>query len=281
MSRVASQCLGFGLCVAPFVGALGYEVLEMALPFREERVRTSRGDEFVLRVKRRPPPTGLVAYPASRVLLEWCLLDEDESDSVLEIGSGTGLFAIGAKRASKTTRFLRATDACERSLENLRRNAERNGVGGDSLEIEALKIGATTSLAVAPKTMIVGADLVYAAGGMDAKDLARALARALKSDVSCRLVLVDRWSGGTHAALGGLAGVSVTSATTDPAIATFERYLRDEGLELVDMDPGQRDLLKTRLWETLDLSHRLAWSLLGTFDQMRCCEVVVKRKKGV
>eukprot|EP00635_Sarcinochrysidales_sp_CCMP3193_P006142 CAMPEP_0118897968 /NCGR_PEP_ID=MMETSP1166-20130328/5150_1 /TAXON_ID=1104430 /ORGANISM="Chrysoreinhardia sp, Strain CCMP3193" /LENGTH=250 /DNA_ID=CAMNT_0006837047 /DNA_START=1 /DNA_END=749 /DNA_ORIENTATION=- len=250
MSRL--RAVGYGVCcLGPFAGAL------------------SRGDSFVIASKRRPPPVGLVSYPSGRVLLEWHLLEEPPAEvALVELGSGTGLFAVGAKRARRE-RCVRATDTCEDSLRNLSANVRRNGVDVDVARADARD---GLELPGAGPVQLVGADLVFR-GGPPAEGLVATVKDVLEKGHSCRLVLVDRWSGGAHAVLAALAGVHAPSSTTDPVLDDFARHARRAGLVLKDLDPDTKSTLKRQVFATLDLSHRLAWSLLGTFDHLLCCTV--------
>jgi hypothetical protein len=94
--------------------------------------------ELFFRVKACPPPIGCAEWPAGRVLLEMALdMIPPSDETVLEIGAGVGVTALGLAKSSAAARALHihtqptavvATDICEASLENLRTNAASNGI---------------------------------------------------------------------------------------------------------------------------------------------------------
>ncbi|KAJ8611266.1 hypothetical protein CTAYLR_004176 [Chrysophaeum taylorii] len=253
---MASRVVGYGLCVSPFVAALGYEAFVSAMPWSERTVPTSAGG-VVTRSKRRPPPIGTVTYPAGRILLEWCLRDAGlmRGGDVVEIGAGTGVCAIGLARAVGDARVVVAVDECDESLENLEGNVRANRVSNVRCVRE------TPSLETV--THVVAADVVYdGAGSLD-------LDRLLLEGRRAKLVLVDRWSGGWFAAVTGVAGVAAPSSTTDPAIAAFERSLAATVLRVDRPDPGEVAAVRDAVFSTLTPTEAGLWRLLGTFEMMR------------
>ena len=84
-----------------------------------------------LRARTRPPPIGCMEWPGGRVLLQWALdvadLGANTSGTVLEIGSGIGLTAIGLalvreQSGSAQPQPVLATDVCDASLKLLSNN---------------------------------------------------------------------------------------------------------------------------------------------------------------
>lgn len=244
---------GYALCVSPFASALAYEGHVALWPFEERDFRTSHGDSFVVRCKRRPPPIGLCAYPAGRVLLEWCLLEPIEG-RVVEVGSGVGVFAIGYSRARCVE--VVASDACRETLKNLERN-----VRAAEAKVRVAHIDMET--ASLECDWLCAADIVYATN--------RPVLPEDWRRHNLRLVLVDRWSGGGFAAIAGGAGID-TSHTEDPSIVQFERAAEAAGLRLRRLHHDDIADLKSRVLATLPLLDRLIWALLGTFGSMRLYE---------
>lgn len=253
--------LGYGACVAPFVGAVAYEVYIAVWPWRSQRFETSEGDVFELRSKRRPPPVGTCTYPAGRVLLEWCLMEPlPTGHRVVEIGSGTGGLAIALSRC-RPDLDLTATDRCSAAIANLRFNVEANN---RSQHIRIIQLDAVKATTRECDTLLA-ADLAYY-GGLD-------VPLPVEGHRRIRVVQVDRWSGGAVAALAAAAGLaSGPSTTRDPHIVAFERS--NPSLNPHPLSDKQRLDLKRRVFAALPLADKLSWHLLGTFDSMCLYEKV-------
>lgn len=246
---MASRFAGYGCCLAPFLGATAYEISLLLWPWRSQRVATSEGDAFDVNCKRRPPPIGCCLYPASRVLLEWCLLEPlPKGARVLEIGSGTGSLAIGLSRARPDV-DLTATDNCHDALTTLRANVEANGARVRVLQLDAAAAMRRECDAV------LAADIAYA-GGFEGS----------LQGATVRVVQVDRWSGGAFAGLAAAAGETTSSHTRDPRLVAFER----NNPHLAPVAPDVREKLRRNVFAALPWPDRLAWHLLGTFDAMYC-----------
>ena len=188
------------------------------------------------RIKARPPPIGCTEWPAGRVLLEWAVGEVPQDGArVLEIGAGVGVTSLGLARtlahsaggsAGPATAIV-ATDVCEASLDNLRENARANGIevlsatdwqapahpgcihigawdaaGGDE-SVRSLH----ANLGIDPRTLthVIGGDVIYHGFGDGGANggLVRTMAALLKAnpDIKVTLLLVDRFSGGTVAAV--------------------------------------------------------------------------------
>lgn len=267
MSASWRLVVGYGACLAPFVGAVAYEIYIAAWPWRSQRFETSDGDLFLLRSKRRPPPVGTCTYPAGRVLLEWCLMEPlPTGHRIVEIGSGTGGLAIALSRC-RPDLDLTATDRCEAAVANLRLNVQAN-THAHRIRVIQLDAAEATTLDC---DMLLAADLAYH-GGLD-------LPLPIQGHRGMRMVQVDRWSGGAVAAIAAGAGLASTSSTTrDPHILAFERS--NPSLNPHPLSEKQRLDLKRRVFAALPLADRVSWHLLGTFDSMCLYEKVPEVSSG-
>jgi predicted nicotinamide N-methyase len=185
-------------------------------------------------VKQKPPPIGCTEWPAGRVLLEWAMGEvPPKGATVLEFGAGVGVTALGLALSSSTgdepmsgeaprTKIL-ATDVCEASLQNMRANAAANGIdcnapmGAGVLSVgvwdaaggEAAVHRLFTDFGLNPSalTHVVGGDVMYHGFEGAAADANQGLASTLAAllnanpNINVTLLLVDRFSGGTVAAV--------------------------------------------------------------------------------
>ena len=208
-----------------------------------------------LRARTRPPPIGCMEWPGGRVLLQWALdvadLGANTSGTVLEIGSGIGLTAIGLALAreqsgSAQPQPVLATDVCDASLKLLSDNAAAHQLDTSALHVSHWDAaGGETALASLPIPVeqidhVIGSDCVYHGFGSSSDASGHGLEKTLAALLTARpslrihLLVVNRFSGGAVAALSGAAGVNATSASTavDPAIANFVRECEARGLEV-------------------------------------------------
>ena len=218
-----------------------------------QRDRESEPIKLSVRCRTRPPPIGCMEWPAGRVLLQWALdeggLGKESSGTVLELGAGIGLTAIGLATARTDHRTctsqIVATDTCEDTLSLLRANAAAHGFDSNALRVAKWDAAqGSESLATLPckledVTHVLGADVIYHGFGVHrASDntapqhvageqigLAHTFAALLerKPLLPITLLAVDRFSGGAVAALSNVAGVNTEAAptTVDPAISRF------------------------------------------------------------
>lgn len=262
--------------------------------------------EVSLRARTRPPPIGAMEWPAGRVLLQWsldeALLGDEAAGTVLTLGEGIGVTAIGLAKArqqrakgndgdvlsSRRSRIV-ATDFCDDSLELLASNACASGLD-DQSELLVRKwdaAGGSASVAALPVplselTHVIGADIVYHGFGVESDPSGDGLVKTLsalltaKPTIRIRLMVVDRFSGGAVAALSGAAGVNqnnpaAMSTTVDPAVADFETSCRRHGLRTAKRPVGSKTLDAVRASQSARA--RLYWWLAGFYDGIQVYDV--------
>lgn len=271
--------------------ALGYAGMAATKAAEPYRVRdygvVLRGEQAcALRIRERcsPPPIGAVVWPASQVLLHWALdgwfqrggeATSSRGAVVLEIGSGTGLTAIGLALAAPAgcVRSVLATDACAESRANCEHNVQRNGAGG-TVRAAAWDINDEPPCDLRDVTHVLAADVVY--HGASGEQLVRRLVQMLEAnpELEIALLLVDRFSGGSVGALSALAGVpsaSSVASSIDPAIEAFERAASDAGLRLAYEPLGE--VVARGMTDSLSWWERTRWLALGHWDAMRLYRV--------
>jgi hypothetical protein len=252
-----------------------------------------------------PPPIGLLEWPAGRILLQLAVDGGIplQDACVLEIGSGSGTTAVGFQKAITTAFYsstsidhksnpttLIATDVCHESLQNLMFNARLNNLeahesgpckpnsirvchwnatGGD---IESLPAP------VSELTHVIGADVAYFGGPSSlstdrndrhlVKTISELLAANPRLSGKITLLLVDRFSGPSVAAVSQLVGVGAENMTPliDPAIQHFEnecvRFDLHASREYISDD------LQQRILEGLSSFDRFKWMWFGNFEGM-------------
>ena len=236
----------------------------------------------------RPPPIGAMEWPGGRVLLQWALDegrlgDGNAAASVLEIGSGIGVTAIGlalsrrgdesareggesARQGSQPQRRIVATDVCDETLSLLRANVDAHRLGDEQLRVskwdaaageEALK---TLPVPLKDLTHVIGSDVVYHGFGTETDASGRGLAKTLaallkvRPTLSIHLMVIDRFSGGAVAVLSDAAGVNQTSATrsttVDLAVAQFEQDCDrlDLAIQKQPVPPAVIDSVRRSQW---------------------------------
>ena len=94
------------------------------------------------------------------------------------------------------------------------------------------------------------------------------LADALRENpkIDCRVLLIDRFSGPTVAAMSHVTGVSNDVPLVDPAIAHFERECTRSGLSFTKKRPSEA--LLDRIGEGQTYFQRAQWFLAGHYDNM-------------
>jgi len=178
-------------------------------------------------------------WPAGRVLLEWAVgAIPPTGAKVLELGAGVGVMALGLSLACASAQahsalgpptVIVATDVCETSLQNLRANAAANQIAVCAVDSPnaggqygSLAVGVwdaaggqasvrrlSLDFGIDPRTLthVVGGDVMYHGfdGATDVANegLASTLAAllAVNPNLNITLLLVDRFSGGTVAAV--------------------------------------------------------------------------------
>lgn len=278
---------------------------------QQHRDATSRID-VSLRARTRPPPIGAMEWPAGRVLLQWALdealLGADDAGTVMTIGEGIGVTAIGlalarqnhrrgqpsptpADSSSSSSRIV-ATDFCDESLVLLASNAAASGVADDAV-LRVRKWDAASgehAVAALPVPLaeishVIAADVVYHGFGAESDPSGEGLAKTLaallhaKPSLKVELMVVDRFSGGAIAALSGAAGINqhdptAMSTTVDPAVAAFEASCAKLGLRLSKRPLRQStlDRVRSSQWPLA----RTYWWLAGFYDGIQIYEMALK-----
>lgn len=114
------------------------------------------------------------------------------------------------------------------------------------------------------------------------RGLVSTLAALLKANPNTKvtLLLVDRFSGGTVAAVSQVAGVNQsrpTSPQVDPAISHFEAQCERHGLEF-DCTWVPNSLCKA-VTETQTVRERLLWFLYGHWDGLILYHITAPKAK--
>ena len=274
---------------------------------------TSRID-VSLRARTRPPPIGAMEWPAGRVLLQWALdealLGADDAGTVMTIGEGIGVTAIGLALArqnhrrgqqpssptptdssSSSSSRVVATDFCDESLALLASNAAANSVADDAVlrvrkwdAASGERAVASLPVPLSELSHVIAADVVYHGFGAESDPSGEGLAKTLaallhaKPSLKVELVVVDRFSGGAVAALSGAAGVnqhdpSAMSTTVDPAVAAFEASCARLGLKLSKRSLKQSTLDRVRAsqWPLA----RTYWWLAGFYEGIQIYEMAL------